>query len=455
MKLIYQQAASVSVWLGGEGEEGDIAWSLLEDLDNASDTTLNAIVGDSSRFNQFQALKKIFRRRYWFRIWVAQEVTVGKSVTVYCGRHSISWGRLNEICEDLKHLKEYLIWSLYPNDPTSVFSLLSGGPKSLGLTKWSVKTQSEIQPPLLELLYAHMSKHSSDPRDKVYALVGISNSQVSFGPIDYERSLVETFTHTARHLISTTRSLDVICACQNEDVMHDLPSWAPDWERRSKYPMHRVMGLHIRRPQYETAGKDSEAIVSFSEDSRVLTARGFALDTIKEVSSTFWIDGHHKDEHKIVQTLHTFKEWWTLYSNFKGTEASLEEFNHTFCGGSWAAVYDVHDKKRLELFCALFKTLLPEHDFEHAPFPGTTAESDEDQRSTVSTASLRMHNRRLALSANEGLACLAPPTAQPGDVACILLGCNFPVLLHKVEDGYYTLVGEIYVDGKMNGEAMK
>ena len=454
MRSIYRQADLVRVWLGDSGEEGDLAWTLLQDLDNASEAIINDIIGDYSRFEQFQALKKLFRRRYWFRVWVVQEVTLGRDVSVYWGEHSISWNRLYAICENLKHLKEYLIRSFYPNDPTSVFSLLTGGPKSLTLTKRSFPTPPETQPSLLDLLYTHMSKHSTDPRDKIYALIGISNSLDTFGPIDYKRSIIDTFTYTARYIISTTGNLDIICICQNEDVKYDLPSWVPDWERRNEYPLHRVMGLHIRYPQFQASGKNYTAIVSFSENSRILRARGFTVDTIQEVSSKFWINGNHGNNVKVIQTLHTFKEWLALYLRFKGAEASLEEFNNTFCGGSWAAVYDVHHKKRIQLFCSLFKILLPGVEFSSAPsFSAATVESVEDQRATVSAASLRMHNKRLALSKVEKLACLAPADAREGDLICILLGCDYPVLLRQV-DGHHILVGEVYVDGKMHGEAM-
>jgi hypothetical protein len=49
---------------------------------------------------------------------------------------------------------------------------------------------------------------------------------------------------------------------------------------------------------------------------------------------------------------------------------------------------------------------------------------------------------------------MAPSLSEKGDVVCILLGCDFPVLLRKV-DGHYTFIGECYAHGIMDGEAMK
>jgi hypothetical protein len=56
---------------------------------------------------------------------------------------------------------------------------------------------------------------------------------------------------------------------------------------------------------------------------------------------------------------------------------------------------------------------------------------------------------------------LGPPKASHGDVVCVLFGCSVPVILRKrqdKEDGkvidYFEFVGEAYVYGKMDGEAV-
>ena len=45
---------------------------------------------------------------------------------------------------------------------------------------------------------------------------------------------------------------------------------------------------------------------------------------------------------------------------------------------------------------------------------------------------------------------------QVGDIVAILYGCSVPVTLHRDETGStLTLMGECYVDGMMDGEAMQ
>lgn len=70
-------------------------------------------------------------------------------------------------------------------------------------------------------------------------------------------------------------------------------------------------------------------------------------------------------------------------------------------------------------------------------------------------------NTRKPMATNMGHVGLAPTSAQKGDVVCMLFGCNVPVVLRKYEqpqDGYlpavFEFIGECYVDGFMNGEAV-
>ncbi|KAE9376548.1 hypothetical protein N431DRAFT_529685 [Stipitochalara longipes BDJ] len=52
---------------------------------------------------------------------------------------------------------------------------------------------------------------------------------------------------------------------------------------------------------------------------------------------------------------------------------------------------------------------------------------------------------------------LAPPGTREGDLICILFGCSVPVILRKIPNngkGLYNFIGECYVHGIMDGEAL-
>lgn len=46
--------------------------------------------------------------------------------------------------------------------------------------------------------------------------------------------------------------------------------------------------------------------------------------------------------------------------------------------------------------------------------------------------------------------------AKKGDLICILVGCNVPMVLRKVNDkDEFTIIGECFLEGCMRGEALK
>ncbi len=120
--------------------------------------------------------------------------------------------------------------------------------------------------------------------------------------------------------------------------------------------------------------------------------------------------------------------------------------------------------KRFEAFGHLADALLPAGEGvarrstrrsarrETASIKGNQKEGD--YRATVSAASLRMHGKLFAISAEQKLACLVPLDAIKGDVVCVVFGCNFPLVLRRFGDMYW-LVGEAYVHGIMKGQSMK
>lgn len=48
---------------------------------------------------------------------------------------------------------------------------------------------------------------------------------------------------------------------------------------------------------------------------------------------------------------------------------------------------------------------------------------------------------------------LCPESYEDGDIIVILLGCAVPVLLRPY-NGYYELVGDVYLDGYMYGKGI-
>ena len=64
------------------------------------------------------------------------------------------------------------------------------------------------------------------------------------------------------------------------------------------------------------------------------------------------------------------------------------------------------------------------------------------------------HQRRFC-STKQGRIGLVPCATQKGDLVAIFMGADVPFVLRSFGAGTYELVGECYIHGVMNGEALQ
>ncbi|KAH8660845.1 hypothetical protein BGZ60DRAFT_381584 [Tricladium varicosporioides] len=65
------------------------------------------------------------------------------------------------------------------------------------------------------------------------------------------------------------------------------------------------------------------------------------------------------------------------------------------------------------------------------------------------------HQGRRPFLTSEGYLGLGPASVQQGDIVAIIYGAEVPMVFRKASGVKYLLIGEAYVDGIMDGEAME
>jgi hypothetical protein len=90
---------------------------------------------------------------------------------------------------------------------------------------------AEINEKLELLLHMGALNNATDPRDKVYGMLGMLKAfvplEVHLPPVDYAKSLQDVFEEFAYHLMRTTGTLLPLEMIQHASA-EDLPSWVPD-----------------------------------------------------------------------------------------------------------------------------------------------------------------------------------------------------------------------------------
>ncbi|KAM3084064.1 hypothetical protein ACMFMF_001421 [Clarireedia jacksonii] len=448
MRIIYQTAQRVCAWIGRASDDSSSAIQLVRELNSASQDHVKEMLQDPSREEQFLSLKVLFRRQYWWRIWVIQEVSSAREVMVFCGCEAIPLTELNNVCDILKR-EEALLTSMFYKSPAIVCTLVAGGPRSLEISR--PHAPEVVEPSLFELLLSHKSKMASEAKDKVFALVGISTSKESFGQIDYSMSIRQVYTHTAKHIIQTSGRLDVICVKQQQSNNRDLPTWVPDWTRPRQNQSPIIVGLHHSTQDFLASGA-MPSNARFVGDEDILRTPGIIIDKVHRLGYTFKRRPYPGDD--ISDILRTLHGWWSIITAEKGHSTDEQgSFCRLISCGNWASDDMEPYAVRMQSIAKASSEEYPYLKFPLSSYPTREELNKKDSVAALISVSFTMNRRRFMISTS-GILGLAPNDCARDDLICVLPGCRFPVIL-RPQENHHILIGEAYVDGFMFGEAMR
>ncbi|KAH7083792.1 heterokaryon incompatibility protein-domain-containing protein, partial [Paraphoma chrysanthemicola] len=191
MPYIFSCASRVLMYLGNE-DIGAQAMAVLAGTSARRASSLQFLLGNS----------------YFTRTWMVQEVNLAKVATLTLGRHTLHWDAFKTLAQLSDHRDE-----TWPR------------------TTW-VESDASYSPyarsTLLGYLYSIRNCRCGDPRDQVYAVLGLAKHERKLLTIDYSVSVQQVYTGLALFWLARCEFefLDVIGLPKT--VPH-LPSWVPDW----------------------------------------------------------------------------------------------------------------------------------------------------------------------------------------------------------------------------------
>jgi hypothetical protein len=240
-----------------------------------------------------RSLERLFKRSWWARTWIIQEVVAARNAMVFCGLRSLTLTNLSDAAQHISYRVETISDARHDPYASIAFQRVTGFTSILDIDALSREMQQQ-RTSLLPLTNHFANAEAGDPRDKVYALLGLATDHVDVVP-DYGKSVIDVYTSTAREMMTSSGNLDVLRACEKEGLMGDLPSWVPDWT--AKY-MKSVGGMESFRKPYslcaDGALPDSvapRAVATFSADGKRMCAQGIIVCTIDGQPTVHFVDG--------------------------------------------------------------------------------------------------------------------------------------------------------------------
>lgn len=237
---IYRSATGVLTYIGPEADNSalgiEFAYELLQywgrHVHQAPDPRLHtaAEIVDlglpSSDHPKWEALRKLITRGWVGRCWCAQEFVLNKNCMMICGRRPF---------KDVSTLPLIVTLVFERCLPSFTLPSTSEDPNSLRecLTSFQGMRRAHIEERrafgLLSLLEMCHNLKATDPRDKVYSLLGLAmDSEALSIRADYTFTVTELYTRVATAIMNFYHSTHILYS--NLTIKsHNLPSWVPDW----------------------------------------------------------------------------------------------------------------------------------------------------------------------------------------------------------------------------------
>ena len=422
MKHIYSQASRTCVYLGEACPQDEEALLLMRVLGECTKTDYRSSAGlPHPNHPAWEAMQSLFSRPWFSRMWIIQEVVMSSNVVAMLGKFCFPWRLVTDSLRAYIELGIYKFAKL-PNMTVASKFQVSG---RVVLSLLTVKNDFQCRS-LIKLLGSFQQCYSSDPRDKVYALLGLANDQAlhQVVSVDYSKSVEAVYLQCAQFLVRNGCGMEMLIQAgtpperEDTDLKPSLPSWVPDWSRE--------WSNYLGDWQYRAAGQ-TQSDVELEDGGNGLKAKGIRVDVIDALAPLLSAENDdliswEPKAREVAQQSRFFSE-----GRVDGYAKAL----------GLGICYKVDDN----------------NGYTSVDFDAFWNEKMRPNRDYAARVSLGAYYQKFCVT-RMGHMGWVPKSSQPGDVIIVLYGC--PMLFTVREtDGKYNLLGATYLEGFMNGEALK
>ncbi|KAH7131086.1 heterokaryon incompatibility protein-domain-containing protein [Dactylonectria macrodidyma] len=225
MGEIYSRAQRVLIWLGKDVEMEKSLNLLLKTFNNRGGLDVRGINWDP--------VLHVFSNQWFHRVWCIQELVLSKTPVLVSGNSTVSW-------EDFVMAGRWVRKQLSLSDNSGRYArTLEHLDVLQTMRDTRKKTHWRERHTLLQLLFLTRGFQATDPRDKIFALVGLAGDVMSSDwevTPNYDLSLPEVYRRFALWHLTRKQQIEIFSFGVDKDLqptkdLEDLPSWVPDLTR--------------------------------------------------------------------------------------------------------------------------------------------------------------------------------------------------------------------------------
>jgi hypothetical protein len=441
---------------------------------------------------RIDSLLELLSNEWFERAWVIQEFVTARDIIVHYGKHTFDWNKLTVLAQMIADEEV----------PEVAQCLMSGGNQSgarlkswvkhpVRLEHWRARVLSRRFDDTREILTTFQSCKATLWQDKVFALIGFSDSEELLSSlIDYNLPKQKILLEVAHHIKTHNKILETFAFAGLSLLptpSSDLPSWVADWTiTRDIDP---IVAGHNRK--YDASQEKYDSVYDGVSPEEIV-AGGVLFDVVKKIShadlSVTPDAGTLQDNPKLLDDILLYfssalslarEECADPYHPVGKSSMRLDEaVSRTMIGDAielrQAIIWDFRNLIQRFLDHGQFiKEALEQGRFKFDniyPLPqgfGIGAYEKEPEREEQVRQLMKdienarwlcggQDTRRKFGVTDKGCMGLFPNKVMAGDLVCILYGSKVPVILRKPPNSdLYQLVGEAYVHGIMEGEGLE
>jgi hypothetical protein len=397
-----------------------------------------------------RALRRFFSSAWFSRLWVCQEASLSPESVCYKGSFEC----------DVKDVLKAALWIRYKQRHLPL-TWDACTERAADLADWADRNIGYIRtvygstvPPgiaLASLLWSLRNFEAGDPRDRVYAVIGLceaySQTRTNIVP-NYGTDTADAFRAATKFIIEDTGDLRIfrdICRRLDDKDESTFTTWVPryDWKRDNSREPYRLITVG-----QNADGGERMAMNQHSGPGELLILRGLDLDTIRCRTAT------PRESDTAATILHFLNSVEQLVAcTVEGVpQATRNIIAKILRGGRLAA--DPNAGEDGDVYTE-FKRLLVQQAAQSAHGMAKGATGDGGVAAFRTAFTLTCH-ARCFFRTDSGYLGVGPHTLQVGDAVTIIYGSSLPLILRRstTHIGEFQLVGVSYVYGIMNGEAV-
>lgn len=199
----------------------------------------------------WESINDLNSRPWFHRLWIVQEIALGNDPVVVCGKHTFPWCALTLFIDFTGMVQKYPAIDRVRRSSRDAFSTTMRRLPNTRAILHARRGQMDdwLKTPFLYSLFSlNGDFNSTDPRDRVYALLGLATAKKYRDALrpDYGIKVEDLFVKLARQMLIESES---ILFLHMAGIGHrrslNLPSWVPDW---TSLPRIVIQNMNVSGP---------------------------------------------------------------------------------------------------------------------------------------------------------------------------------------------------------------